>query len=248
MNIFDEVIGCFDETFERCTNLTSDDNDRVSQCAHEFVFELTRKGYKSSQRESKLMRSMYPSFKEVDLNDDGMLSTINDLTKILNKTEQLLQQYPDNQSIDPKLYRLLHMKPKDNVLNRDGVNNDAPIVNLHLNQAPRRQSQVHAPPPRYHRPAGNIIKPRQHPSFIQKRDEPMQHKSLARQQKPLEFKPQNSILPEEAEQDDENDQKQSALTLTEHKQNGDDDDDDNIVESPKASRPYNAQHRGYYPQ
>ena len=238
MNIFDEVIGCFDETFERCTNLTSDENNNVSQCAHEFIFELTKKGYKASQRESKLMRTMYPSFKEVDLNDDGMLSTINDLTKILNKTEQLLQQYPDNQSIDPKLYRLLHMKPKDNVLNRD---NDNSAINNKV--PPRRQSQLHSPQ-RYQRPANNMnnnIKPRQQPSFIQKRDEPMQHKALGMiPPKPLEFKPQSSILPEDEEEDEPN----VSAPIGRNNSNG---NHPQIVDSPKRGgpeRPYNAQHRG----
>ena len=243
MNIFNEVIGCFDETFERCTNLTSDENDRVSQCAHEFIFDLTSKGYKASIKESKLMRSMYPSFKEVDLNDDGMISTITDLTKILNKTQQLLQTYPDNQTIDPKLDRLLHMKPKDNVIKNqnDISNNKVP---------PRRQSQLQSNPQRFARAANNLnnnLKPQ--PSFIQKSDLPLQHKSRSKnnnnnnndnspQRMPL--KPQPSILAEDEENEYDDDDKNNnnngpSLEASPSRNNGNNKKDNypRIVDSPK---------------
>eukprot|EP00485_Elphidium_margaritaceum_P002536 CAMPEP_0202694492 /NCGR_PEP_ID=MMETSP1385-20130828/8341_1 /ASSEMBLY_ACC=CAM_ASM_000861 /TAXON_ID=933848 /ORGANISM="Elphidium margaritaceum" /LENGTH=3200 /DNA_ID=CAMNT_0049350349 /DNA_START=31 /DNA_END=9633 /DNA_ORIENTATION=+ len=147
MEIFQPVIACFDETFERCTHLTLDENERVSQCAHQFIFELTSNGYKAFNTESKLMRSMYPSFREVNTNDDGMATTIADLSKILRHTEQLLQQYPDQQTVSAKLDRLLHMKPKDGSMshNQNQPAQHQQPKNVHLNPNPKSAQQQQPP-------------------------------------------------------------------------------------------------------
>merc|ERR1719491_171784 len=254
MDMEDEVMACFDETFERCTNLTADDNERVAECAHEFVLDLTRRGYRASQSESRLMRGMYPSFKQVDLEDDGMRSTLEDLNKILGKTEELLQQYPDHQNIDAKLHRLLHKKPQDGGGARDEVS--APDKRGSKRLPPKRMSQIQAQPQRYQRPAAQRIviddedegdddeeekekgkggKPmslqREQPSFIQKVNSPMEHGARMKlnAQKPVAFEPRNSILPPRSE-------------------NGDDEHPRAMVDSPRkgagaGSRPFGAKHR-----
>merc|ERR1740123_2923266 len=120
-----------------------------------------------------------------------MLSTIDSLSKILERTEDLLQTYPDNQPMDAKLNRLLHNKPKDNA-NRNIHKQNADDSNKKM--PPRRHSQM--PPQGQNRP--------KQMSFIQKREDPMQHGAKKKEASlaPIKFKPQKSILVEDEEKDD----------------------------------------------
>ena len=202
MNCFNEVIHCFDETFERCTHLTSDKNERVSDIAHEFILELTKRGYEAAdngQMSNKLMNKMYPSFKSVDLDNDGVQTSMNGLHKILEKCEELLKQYPDTQSMDHKLHRLLHRKPKDSNMKNERGNNVQKSNNL---QPKRRQSQM----PNNNANNNNLQlsnSGKSQLSFMQKSEEPMQHSSLAKAPPRLVIKPQKSILAEDEEQNTE---------------------------------------------
>lgn len=103
MGVFEEVIGCFDDTFEHCTRMTSDISDTVAQVAHELVFDLTSKGYQSSVSPSHLMRNMYPAFKLFDPHNNGMSTAIKCLDMILEKSNELLVQFPDEPKIDPRV-------------------------------------------------------------------------------------------------------------------------------------------------
>ncbi|ETO09402.1 hypothetical protein RFI_27977 [Reticulomyxa filosa] len=115
LNVFQEVIACFDDTFARCVALTSSDNDAVAQAAHEFVLLLTKNEYKITQHKSRVMQNnMYPAFKrEADIFEDGMTSTLTNLSQIFDKANQINAKYPDEIKIDSKLNRLLMMEPKD---------------------------------------------------------------------------------------------------------------------------------------
>ena len=115
MNIFEEVIQCFDPMFKKCVSLTSDDNDNVSKKAHHLVFLLVSLGYTPTKENtpSRLAHSIYPIFKNIDKFDDGMNATIASLNKIAMKAEEILQIHTDENKPDVRLQRLLKMQPND---------------------------------------------------------------------------------------------------------------------------------------
>ncbi|ETO12189.1 hypothetical protein RFI_25192 [Reticulomyxa filosa] len=96
--------------------------------SHEFVLLLTKNEYKATAHKSRVMvcfyftffyhhmcffyqSNLYPPFKhEHDLFEDGMSSTLSNLSQILEKATKIIAKYPDDMKIDPKVRSILERK------------------------------------------------------------------------------------------------------------------------------------------